>query len=93
MVVDNKTGKQALVILRCECIRTTGQECDRTIDVYFEPHHPETGKTLTKVQRVARARKLAKDKGWQTPKGVDECPRVHGFAPAPQPKAQPVLTQ
>lgn len=71
---------KSLVHLQCEGVRTTGAECRAEIALEF-PRLSDKGKGLTAAQRVTMARKLATKDGWRSPRGFDECPKVHGFMP------------
>lgn len=75
-----KASKESLIDIDCEGIRTTGQYCAEGISLKF-PRMGDSGRSMTPAQRKSKARAMAAKKGWRSPKGFDECPRVHGFMP------------
>lgn len=84
MITDS--AHTPFVLIECEGIRTTGQPCDRALEIIVPAVDEATGQRITKPQRAPFARKMATSDGWASVKGVDVCPRVHGLIPAPAPK-------
>lgn len=91
-VTDNtkKDSPKSLVHIACEGIRTTGVYCIAEVSLEF-PRLGDNGKMLTAAQREAKARKLATKDGWRSPKGFDECPKIHGFMPTSKENERPEL--
>ena len=81
---------KSIVHLQCEGIRTNGAECLAEVALEF-PRLSDKGKGLTAAQRVTKARKLATKDGWRSPRGLDECPKVHGFMPTARKPERPEL--
>lgn len=81
----------SFILIECEGIRTTGQPCDRALEITVLAVDEATGQRITKPQRIPFARKMATTGGWSSVKGVDVCPRVHGFIPGPAPKKRRIV--